>query len=68
MTLEQLNRVIGKMMAMVKGAKGDRKFFLGRALGWLNTARAFLRKGRPNACTAAINAARADVAIARCAI
>lgn len=65
MTLEQLNRVIGKMMAMVRAAKGDRKYFLSRALGWLNTARAFLKRNRPSACVLAVNVARENVALAR---
>jgi hypothetical protein len=68
MTLEQLNRVIGKMMNTVRNATGDRKYFLARALGWLNTARAFLRKGRVAACAAAINNARDDVTLARVAV
>jgi len=44
-TLDRLNKVIGRMMTALRRAAGFKRDCYIRALGWLNRARVALRKG-----------------------
>lgn len=44
-TLDRLNKVIGRLMTTLRRAKGFKRDCYSQALAWLNRARVALRKG-----------------------
>lgn len=57
-TLDRLNKVIGRLMTALRKAKGFKRDCYSEALAWLNRARVALRKGYE--ATLAFNLQTAD--------
>lgn len=43
-TMQRVNKLIGDTMSAIRKARGEKRVLLRKALGWLNKARAYLKR------------------------